>query len=593
MLRPYQNEALEACRITKQNSKKLRGLIVLPTGAGKTVVLSKLPDTFNMQPHEKMLVLVHRDELVWQTREKLGKYNPGRQVGIEKAQFVSSTDDQLIVASVQTIGRNKLNKETGSFDFGDRIQKFRPDDFQYIVVDEAHHSLGDTYRSVLAYFGVLKDTTYDMPGKLLLGVTATPNRGDNMGLESIFDRMVYQKPLPEMIQEGWLCDIEAYRVDTTVDLSEVSISHGDFAVKQLEKTVNTPSRNQLIVDKYLELGKGQRAIGFTVDIQHSVDLADCFNRNGVRAFALSGKTPEQDRRKVLQLFREGFFRVLTSAGVLSEGFDDPAVTVGLMTRPTKSGLLYRQQIGRVLRPSPSPEELAAMVAAGKTPSYIKERAIVIDFCDLSDKHVLHTAPTLFGLNAKLNTKGKTVSEAAKEIEEIIEQKKLPLAASEVESFEKLKSVAQRVDLLGKIDVPPAVQKHTSFRWMQAGPGTYSLSLPDYAVLRVSENALGGWTTTRSVKGIAKVLGSHEQLGEAIRFADQQVPADAKILLNGQSAWRRKPVTDAQVNLLWKLDRETRNLVGNNFHGFSKMIRETCQTCGAASDRINQLSARKN
>lgn len=276
----------------------------------------------------------------------------------------------------------------------------------------------------------------------------------------------------------------------------------------------------------------------------------------------------------------------------TEGFDDPAVTVGLMARPTKSGLLYRQSIGRVLRPSPSPEELAAMVAAGQTPAYVKERAIVIDFCDLSDKHVLHTAPTLFGLNSKLSLKGKTVSEAAKEIEEFIEQKKLPLAASEVESFDKLKSVAQRVDLLGKIEVPAAIRAITDFQWMQCGPASYSLSLPDYAVLRVTENALGGWNITRSVKGISKVLSTHERLEEAVRAADGQVPADAKILLNGQSSWRRKPVTDSQINLLWKIDRETRSLIGNDFNGFSKLVKQTYQTAGAASDRINQVNGRR-
>lgn len=589
-LRKYQLEALEACKVARQQGS-VRGLIVIPTGGGKTVVLSKMPDYLGLQPHQKMIVLVHRDELVFQTKEKLEKYNPERKVGIEKAEFKASLDDQLVVASVQTIGRNKYDKDKREYEWCERIQKFNPDDFRFLVVDEAHHSLGDSYKSVLAYFGCLKGTQYDKQTKCLIGVTATPNRGDNLGLEAIFDSILYSKTLIDMIEDKFLCDIKAFRIDTTVDLSEVRVEKGDFAIKQLEKTVNTPERNNLIVDKYKEHGEGHRGIAFTVDIQHSVDLAETFNQAGIRAFALSGKTPTEDRRKVLQLFRDGYYRVLSSCGILNEGFDDPAVTVGLMARPTKSGLLYRQQIGRCLRPSPSPEELADMRARGVDPPRIKTEAIILDFCDVSGRHTLHTAPTLFGMSAKMNLKGKKAGEIVKEINQIIEQKKLPLSPADVESLEKLKATAQRVDLLAKPKIPEHVRRVSPFTWIQCGADSYSLALPDYTIIRVTPNLLGQYEIAKSIKGIKTVLGVSADLDSAIKSADNHIPADARYLLNGAAGWRTKPVSDAQLGYLWKIDHQNRRTCGT-LPVFTQFMKKHFPTCGHASDRINELNGRR-
>lgn len=590
-LRKYQIEALEAVKTAKQKGIR-RGLVVLPTGGGKTVVFSHLPGVLEMQPGEQLLILVHRDELVWQAKEKLEKYNPHLHVAIEKAQYRADADGaDVIVASVQTIGRNKFCKETSTWEFSERIQRFDRDRVRYIVIDEAHHALGDSYKSVLAYFHCLKGKD-DSGDKFLLGVTATPNRSDNVGLESIFDEIVYSKPLGEMIEEGWLTDIKAFRIDTTVDISSVKTSLGDFQIGDLEKTINTPARNKLIVEKYQELGENQRALAFTVDVVHSNDLSQAFNDAGITAFALTGKTPEDDRHKVIQMYRDGALRVLVSCGVLSEGFDVPAATVALMGRPTKSGLLYRQQCGRVFRPFPAPEELAALQAAGLTPEWKKPNAIVIDFCDLSGRHTLHTAPTLMGLSPKLSLKGKSLMDTTKEIESTIAQKKLPLAASEIEDLDKLKGMAQQIDLLAKPRIPEHVRKVSRFGWVETGKDQYILALADYTIIRVNQNALGHWEVAKSTRGLKTILSHHAQLNDAIHAADQNVPPDQQNLLDGNSSWRKRPVSDAQINFLWKIDFRTKAQFPN-VNSFSSFIRRVFPTSGQASDRITELRAKRS
>jgi superfamily II DNA or RNA helicase len=587
-LRNYQKESLNAVASAVQRGVR-HGLTVLPTGAGKTVVLSHLPSSMGMAPGEQMLVLVHRDELVNQTVEKLQRYNPDLHVTIDKAENKADVNADLIVASVQTIGRNPLADH--KFTFKDRIARLDAQRIQYVVVDEAHHATATSYRGVLAYLGVLKGSPYDWGrDKFLLGVTATPNRGDNQGLSTIFSEIVYSKSLPEMIDESWLVDIKAYRVDTRVDISEVKTSAGDFQTKALEKTVNTPSRNALIVDKYLEFGEGQRGVVFTVDVQHSEDVATAFNNRGIRALAISGQMPMNDRRKALQLFRDGYYRILASCGVLSEGWDDPAAVVALMARPTKSGLLFRQQVGRVLRPFPAPEELTAMRSEGREPAWIKPYAIVIDFCDLSGKHILHTAPSLFGLNPKMDLNGKKGRETTQAIEKVIQQKKLPLALDSVESLEKLDSIVQQVDLLRPATIPEHVRKVSRFAWIEYGADSYSLSVPDYGIVRVKPNMLNQWEVSKTNNGIMNMIGTTATLEEAVALADRQVPESASAVMDQSSKWREKRTSEAQIKYMWRLDHRGRRQF-KDFSIYCAAVMRQYPHMGDASNRINQLLGR--
>jgi ATP-dependent helicase IRC3 len=505
------------------------------------------------------------------------------------------------VASVQTIGRNK-KQEDGSWEYCKRIQKFDAGRFKYVLVDEAHHAIGASYQGVLAYFNVLKsDPQRNDPAKFCLGVTATPERADNIGLETLFDTIIATRDLRELISEGWLATPKAYRIDTHVDLSGVDSKYGDFVTKQLEKAVNTPERNRQVVQEYITHGEGMKAIAFTVDVQHTVDLAAAFREEGILAYGITGDTPTGDentpntRKWVYKRYADGGIQVLVSCNVLQEGFDQPIASVGLMARPTKSGLLYRQMCGRVLRPYPAPEEIEAMLKQGITPKWIKPYCIILDFADLSSRHTLHTLPTLFGLRADYNAKGGKVVDQVQEMERIVQQKKLALDLSDVRNLAELKSIAERVDLFQKPVIPEEVQKYSKLAWYKAGANAYQIVL-DKEVFRVQETGLGKWKVSKSVKGVRTEIGEYATKSEAFSTADGHVPADQAFKVQAAAKWRSKPVTDGQVDLMWKVDKKIKPMFRHISdpkkakEAFAKALREK-YTSGDVSLLLDQALPR--
>jgi superfamily II DNA or RNA helicase len=509
-------------------------VVVLPCGGGKTVIMSNIPKTLGMKPTEQMLVLVHRDELVWQSKEKLQRYNPTLLVGVEKAEHKCNPNAHIIVASVQTIGKNR-KKEDGTWEFCKRIQKFDPKRFRYILTDECHHAVGGSYQSIYAWFD------------------------ENHGIQRDA-RLVCARDLRELIEEGWLAPVSAYRIDTHVDLDKVDVKYGEFVTSKLSREVNTPERNQLIVREYQARGCGRKAIAFTVDVQHTHDLVAAFREEGILAYGITGDTPTGDedtpntRKWVYKRYSEGAADVLVSCNVLQEGFDQPIATVGLMSRPTKSGLLYRQMIGRVLRPFPAPEELQAMLEKGITPKYVKSEAIILDFSDSTSRHHLHTVPTLFGLRPDYNAKGGRLVDQVAEMERIVEQKKLQLALADVQDLAHLKSIAEKVDLFAKPVIPEEVAKHSKLAWFKAGPNSYQIVL-DREVFRIQETGLGKWKVSKSVKGVRTEVGEYADKKAAFAAADAQVPADQAFKVQAAAQWRAKAPTDAQIDLLWKVDKK--------------------------------------
>lgn len=576
--RPYQVETGEAIA-AKWRAGVSRQLVVLPTASGKTVIFSMLPQWLRMRRPERMLVLVQADELCFQAVKKLSAANPGLKIGLEKAKYKSSWSDDIVVASIQTLG-GTVPDGRGGWTWGKRLNGMDPDAFRYVVCDESHHITSSNYHGVLRYFGVMKsDPQYNDPSKFLLGVTATPKRSDSKGLEGFFEEIVYSRDIRTMIKEGWLADIRAFRIETMVSLDGVQTRQGDYAIGQLEKAVNSPERNNLIVDGYLKHGEGLPFLGFTVDIQHTIDLAECFRARGIKATGISGGKGQnesewlvyaaEERKKTIQDYEDGKLDGLISCQALLEGFDAPRATVALCCRPTKSGLLYTQTVGRVLRPFPAPEALAGWQG------WIKKYAIILDFVDNTSTNAaaLNTVPTLFGLRPDFNLKGKQVMEQLDEIEKV-KQKAPAINLSLYTDLEALKGVAEKIDLFAVPTVPTELAKFSQYAWMTGlTEGSYQLVLPDKGVIRVQETTLGAFEISRHLNGVKTLIQIVPDLGEAVRVADKQVPAESAILLKNDANWRKLPVSDAQIGLLRRLYPDMRKPFKTDSE-FEKFVRTT-------------------
>jgi superfamily II DNA or RNA helicase len=538
----------------------------MPTAAGKTHCFSHLPDALELRTGKQMWFMVHRLELVEQAYKHLSRINPGRKVGIERERFHADKDCDLVVGSIPTLYR-----------LGQRVQDINVEAVDSVVVDEIHHGISDSYGAVLKHFRVLKGDPGEDKNKLLVGFTATPNRGDNLGLEKILDEIVYSKGLREMIEDGWLASIRALRVSTSIDLSKVGVRRGDFITKQLEEAVNTPRRNELIVQKYLEMGEGKRGIAFTVDVQHSHDLALEFRRQGVEALPMSGNTPEEERKRILEAHEKGSVRMVISAGVMNEGVDVPWGEVGLMCRPTRSQLLYTQQVGRLTRIYPAPEDAVP----------VKTMATIIDFVDNSSRHVLCTMPSLFGLPAKTDLEGAKVIDVAAEVEAI--QEKIKRALPDFVTLAELKSTIAAIDLLKPPAVPAEVEDISSLLWIKAG-GAYEIILPEY-ILAVRENTLGQFDITRRSKGIEQPLHMGSlTLKDALQLAETAIPAQERILVSRASKWRALEVSEKQARALFKLDKSLASRFPD-FKRFTDFVMGN-YTRGDVSSMISNITRKK-
>jgi ATP-dependent helicase IRC3 len=427
--RVYQLQCLEAIA-QAQTMGQNRLLVKMPTGTGKTVMfaallkkLAKWLSTFH-ERERKMLVIAHREELLDQAAEKIANQNPELIVSIEQGDRHAHALSDVVVASIQTLSAMKFRR------LKSLLQQHT---FRLVIVDEAHHAAADTYRTALALlqFLPMSDASdvenLEAPkyeevaelekalhaweaiapkDRLLVGVTATPNRSDAIGLGCVFQSIVYSYDLRRAVNDKWLVPIVPWVVESDTCLDDVKIQRGDFNQKQLADIVNTDTRNHLAVAAWQEYAEHIPTLAFTVDVAHAHQLAETFVEQGVRAVALSGKTDPVVRRQMLQDFRDGKIEVITNCMVLTEGTDLPMAGCILHAKPTKSATLYEQMTGRGLRINP-----------GKT------QCIVIDLVDVARRHSLQTAPVLYGLPPGLQAQGKTLDEAADELEEILEKYK--------------------------------------------------------------------------------------------------------------------------------------------------------------------------
>jgi superfamily II DNA or RNA helicase len=325
-LREYQKEAVNSV-VTEFKQGIASQLIVLPTGAGKSIIVAAVAHHFK----KRTLIIAHRQELITQMREKILLYWPEANIGICKA-AQNEIDAPIVIASIQSASQPK------------RLEQLKTKGFDVLIVDEAHHASAETYQKLIAALGFR-----DNPEKLLLGVTATPGRSDGKGINHIFHKTIFSRDIASMIDHGYLSQVIGRKIETACSLRGLKIHAGDFAVGQLASKINVPSRNKLIVTKFQEHSAQRKAVAFCADVQHCKDLADEFNDRGFKAAAVWGAMDKAERVSVLSDFNKGHIQIVTSCGVLTEGFDEPSIEAIIMARPTKSRSLYIQCIGRGLR----------------------------------------------------------------------------------------------------------------------------------------------------------------------------------------------------------------------------------------------------
>lgn len=328
-LRPYQEEARAAVEGEWEKGVQ-KTLLVLPTGCGKTVVFAKITED-QVRKGERILILAHRGELLEQAADKI-RTATGLMCAMEKAEKTCLGDwFRVAVGSVQTLMREK------------RLARFPSDYFQTIIIDEAHHCISDSYRKILSHFGQAK----------LLGVTATPDRGDMQNLGEVFGSLAYEYTLPKAIKEGYLSPIKALTIPLKLDLSGVSIQAGDLKAGDVATALD-PYLYQ-IADEMKKYCTDRKTVVFLPLVKTSRKFRDILTERGFKAAEVNGGS--RDRAEILEAFDKGEYNVLCNSMLLTEGWDCPSVDCIVVLRPTRVRSLYSQMIGRGTRLYPGKEYL--------------------------------------------------------------------------------------------------------------------------------------------------------------------------------------------------------------------------------------------
>ncbi len=328
-LRPYQEEARQSI-FNEWGKGILKTLLVLPTGCGKTIVFAKVTEEC-VRMGDRVLILAHRGELLEQAADKIFRAT-GLGCATEKAEeSCLGSWFRVTVGSVQSLMREK------------RLSQFPEDYFNTIIIDEAHHSISESYQRILGHFS----------GAKVLGVTATPDRGDMKNLGQIFDSLAYEYTLPKAIKSGYLSPIKALTIPLKMDLAGVGIQAGDFKAGDIATALD-PYLQQ-IADEMAAYCRDRKTVVFLPLVKTSQKFRDILNEKGFRAAEVNGES--KDRAEILSAFEDGNYNVLCNSMLLAEGWDCPTVDCIVVLRPTKVRSLYSQMVGRGTRLSEGKTEL--------------------------------------------------------------------------------------------------------------------------------------------------------------------------------------------------------------------------------------------
>ncbi|MDG9705561.1 DEAD/DEAH box helicase [Streptomyces sp. DH37] len=488
-LRDYQAAAIDAL-ITGWQNGGCRLAVLLPTGAGKTVVFSHL--AARMYQHGiRTLVIAHRDELIQQAAAKVRAVAPHLRVGIVKAEHDQHQDVDVIVASIQTLAVTK------------RRAAIR--DIGLVIVDEAHHAAAPTYVETLRHFGCFDRTP-------AAGFTATMQR-EQGGLGEVWEDIVYSRDILEMIADGYLVDVrgKAVRVDG-LSLDSVRTRAGDLQDGQLAQALDDSGAADVVADAYLEHAADRQGVVFTPTVDTAKSMADVLNARGLSCATVWGDMPKDERADTLRRYAAGDIQILSNCMVLTEGFDAPWASCAVIARPTKSAALYVQMVGRVLRPWKG-----------------KQDALVLDVMGASTRHKLASLVDLTGYELAPPEEGESLAEAvARE-----EHQSAPRVAGRKVAWED-------IDLF----------HNSSIKWLQTNGGTWFIPVSngEFLFLTPGEDPQGYRIRLWDRQLGARVPNPDNEypLEFAMRWAEVFARARAPQLANKAARWRSAPASPKQL-----------------------------------------------
>lgn len=514
-LRPYQQETIDAIDAHLHQGVR-RQLIVLPTGTGKSVIFSHLPQRLGTP----LLVLTHTTELVDQAAEKLTLANPTLTIGIEQASRYATGAEEIVVASIKTLTAKS----------GRRLRQLTHIPWAAVIGDEAHHLAAQSYHAVLTHLGCFRND-----GPPLIGMTATPNgRSDGAGLQHLFETIAYQRSLHEMIAEGWLAPIRAWSVSNpATTLDDVDTDGNDFVRSSLARTVNTPARNALLVETWRRFGEGRRTLVSAINRLHAHAIALSFQRAGIPAQTFTGELSQEERATRLTAFKAGQIPVFVFVSMLVEGYDDPPLDCLLLAAPTKSALRFAQLVGRGTRIAPDKQDL-----------------LVIDIVDACSQHTIHSVASLFGLPPRLNLEGHLATETVEQVTTALTSHPT-LYPEQLASVRELLTEAERLHLQVTTvplsgSVSPEVATEATLAWLTLPSDEYHLPLGVHGSVRIRRNLLDQWEVMAFPA--RHILSTHPTRPEAFNHAEQYI-ADQHhrqfFLAKQRASWRSRPPTPAQ------------------------------------------------
>lgn len=466
-LRTYQQECISIIESKPPGSY----LVQMATGLGKTKTFTHIPR------HGRVLILSHREELV---RQPLKEYDCA--TGVEMAGECASDNAEVVSASVMSMVK--------------RLDRYDPDAFDTIIVDEAHHAGANTYRKILGYF----------QPRMILGFTATPNRSDKVRLDNVFQDIIFQRDLRWGIENGYLCDIYCMRVNIGYDLSAVRTRNGDYAPGELEEAMDGTA--DAIAEAYQKYAKGATLI-FAV----SVHQAEEISRRIPSSVVVTGKT--KDRADIIERFTRREIPCIVNVMVFTEGTDMPLVETVIVARPTQSDSLYTQMVGRGLRLHPD-----------------KDKLTLIDCVGITGKANLCTAPSLLGIDLRNIPQRKQEQVQGPLFD-------LPLRAAAASDCPE--SWIRNVEIVNLWAKGMSYNLH-GVNWFQMPDGRLVCSLPNHKRIVIpAPDSLG------MVSLAGERLPYQAALDRAYKILCENYGDSRRIWdLDQAKGWGKKPATDAQL-----------------------------------------------